>query len=103
MWKKNTQKNRFFFDPGRGSFAVLCFPSGGPSVNIRKLNFPDFKNCVFFFGHLRGDAHFALCFPTKREIGEHFWLHPPLVGAVNCGKFVSFLLLGVAEEEEEED
>ena len=41
-----------------------------------------------------------LCFPVKREIGGNFHMHPPWVGAVNCGKVVLFWLLGVAEEKE---
>ena len=38
--------------------------------------------------HLRGQGHIMLRFPVKREIGEHFQLHPFLAGAVNCGKLV---------------
>ena len=54
------------------------------------------------FEILRGQGHFALRSPAKSEICKKFRLHPLLVGAVNCSEMF-FLLLDVAEEEEEED
>ena len=60
--------------------------------------------CFFFFFKIYGDkGHITLRFPVKREIGKKIRLHPPLVGAVNCGELVFFWLLGVAEEEAEDD